>query len=187
VGCGGVGLQVVAAAHLAGASPIVAVDRLPEKLELARSRGATDLVDASAADAVRRIRRLSDGGVDHAFEVVGRPETIRLAWAALRPGGTAIVVGIAPIGVDVCVPAIDFSSEKSLRGSFYGSGNPADEIRELAQQAASGGLDVGGVVSHRTDLEGIEKAFERLRNGEGARTVVVIDPDLAEAVPGVPS
>ena len=87
VGCGGVGLQVIAAARLAGADPIVAVDRLPAKLELASSRGATHAVDASVDDPIRATHRLTGGGVDHAFEVVGRPETIRLAWETLRPGG----------------------------------------------------------------------------------------------------
>ena len=126
-------------------------------------------------------RKLTDGGVDHAFEVVGRPETIRLAWDALRPGGTAVVVGLAPRGVDAAVPASEFLSEKSLRGCFYGSGNPAREIAELAALAASGGLDLAGSVSHITDLEGIEEAFARLRRGEGARTVAILDRELADA------
>lgn len=181
VGCGGVGLQVIAGARLAGADPIIAVDRVPEKLERALSRGATHAVDASAEKPAREVRRLADGGVDHAFEVVGRPETIRLAWDVLRPGGTAVVVGLAPVGVEASVPAIDFLSEKTLRGCFYGSGNPAREIEELARLVASGGLDVAEVVSHLTDLAGIEEAFGRLRRSEGARTVAVIDPALAGA------
>jgi len=181
VGCGGVGLNVVAAARLAGADPIVAVDLRPEKLELALARGATAAVDGSGDDPAAAVRRLTDGGADHAFEVVGRAESIRLAWDVLRDGGTAVVVGLAPVGVEASVPAIDFLSEKSLRGSFYGSGDPAAEIGELAAVVARGELDVADVVTHMTDLEGIEEAFERLRRGEGARTVVVLDTGLAEA------
>jgi S-(hydroxymethyl)glutathione dehydrogenase/alcohol dehydrogenase len=180
VGCGGVGLQVIAALRLAGAGPIVAVDRSPEKLELALARGATDTVDADDQPD-RAVRRLTDGGVQHAFEVVGRPETIRLAWDALRPGGTAVVVGLAPRGVEASVPAIEFLSEKSLRGSFYGSGYPSREIESLARLVADGTLDVAATVSHVTDLDGIEEAFGRLRRGEGARTIAVIDPELAAA------
>jgi S-(hydroxymethyl)glutathione dehydrogenase/alcohol dehydrogenase len=172
---------VIAGARLAGADPIVAVDRSSEKLELALARGATHAVDASDDRPARAVRKLTDGGVDHAFEVVGRPETIRLAWDALRPGGTAVVVGLAPRGVEAAVPASEFLSEKSLRGCFYGSGNPAREIAELAALAASGGLDLAGSVSHITDLEGIEEAFARLRRGEGARTVAILDPELAGA------
>ncbi len=184
VGCGGVGLQVIAAARLAGADPIVAVDLLPEKLELALGRGATHAVDASVDDPVRVVHGLTDGGADHAFEVVGRPETIRLAWETLRPGATAVVVGVASVGVEASVPALDLLAEKSLRGSFYGSGDPAAEIAELALVAAGGDLDIAGVVSHVTDLEGINDAFDRLRRGEGIRTVAVLDPVLAGIRPG---
>jgi S-(hydroxymethyl)glutathione dehydrogenase/alcohol dehydrogenase len=181
VGCGGVGLQVIAAARLAGADPIVAVDRVAEKLALAQTRGATHAVDSSEPGAARRVRKLAAGGVDHAFEVVGRAETIRLAWDTLRPGGTVTVVGLAPVGVEASVPAIEFLSEKSLHGSFYGSGNPAAEIRQLAELAAAGRLEVADVVSDLGDLEGIGDAFDRMRRGEGARTVVLIDRELAGA------
>jgi S-(hydroxymethyl)glutathione dehydrogenase/alcohol dehydrogenase len=179
IGCGGVGLQVVAAARFAGADPIVAVDVHPEKLELARPRGATHVVDGTGDDPAGSVRELTGGGVDHAFEVVGRPETIRLAWQALRPGGTAVVVGLAPVGVEAQVPAIDFLSEKSLRGSFYGSGNPAAEIADLAALAVEGRIDLAGTITHTTDLAGIEEAFERMRRGEGARTIAVVDGSLA--------
>lgn len=178
VGCGGVGLQVVLAARLAGADPIVAVDLVAEKLERARARGATHTVTAGA-DAASRVRELTGGGVDHAFEVVGRTESIRLAWDALRPGGTAVVVGLAPVGVEAVVPALDFLSEKSLRGSFYGSGDPAREIAELGELAVTGALDIGSSVSSLIDLDGIEEAFARMRRGEGARSVAVLDPGLA--------
>lgn len=181
VGCGGVGLQVIAGARLAGADPIIAVDRVPQKLERALAHGASHAVDAGGEKPARAVRKLTDGGVDHAFEVVGSPETIRLAWECLRPGGTAVVVGLAPQGVDAAVPAIEFLSEKSLRGSFYGSGNPAEEIAQLALLVAEERFDLASTVSHVTDLDGIEEAFDRMRRGEGARTVVVLDPELAAA------
>jgi S-(hydroxymethyl)glutathione dehydrogenase / alcohol dehydrogenase len=183
VGCGGVGLQVIAAARLAGADPVVAVDLEQERLELARARGATHVVDAAADDPAAAIQELTDGGVQYAFEVVGRAASIRLAWQTLRPGGTVIVVGLAPAGVEAAVPAVDFLSEKSLRGSFYGSGKPAEEIAELAALVADGRLDLAATISHTTSLVGIEEAFERMRRGRGARTVVVLDPELA----GLPS
>lgn len=183
VGLGGVGLQVLAAARLAGAEPLVAVDRAPAKLELALARGATHAVDAGAADAARQIRKLTGGGADHAFEVVGRAETIRLAWDSLRAGGTAVVVGLAPVGVEAAVPAIGFISEKSLRGCFYGSGEPRREIPELARLAADGEIDVAGSVSHLAGLDGIEDAFGRMCRGEGARTVIVLDRELAGVSP----
>jgi S-(hydroxymethyl)glutathione dehydrogenase / alcohol dehydrogenase len=182
IGCGGVGLQVVAGVRLAGADPIIAIDRVPEKLELARAQGASHVIDAAAvSDVAAAVHELTDGGVDHAFEVIGRPETIRLAWDALRAGGSAVVVGLAPVGVEASVPAIEFLSDKSLKGSYYGSGDPAAELPELAELALSGALDLSRVVTHITPLEGIGQALDRLRSGEGARTILVIDDELAGA------
>jgi Zn-dependent alcohol dehydrogenase len=180
VGCGGVGLQVVAGARLAGAATIVAVDRDPEKLELARGRGATHVVASGNGDAAAEVRALTGGGVDHAFEVVGRAETMRLAWDAIHAGGVATVVGLAPAGVEVSLPAIEFLSEKSIRGCYYGSANVAVELPELVQLVADGRLELADVVSHFTDLDGVADALERLRRGEGARTIVVVDEALAE-------
>ena len=180
LGCGGVGLQVIAGARLAGADPIIAVDRVPEKLELARTRGATHTVDTAEEETpVSAIRELSEGGVDYAFEVIGRPETIRLAWDAIRRGGTAVVVGLVAEGVEASMPAIEFLSDKSLRGTYYGSGDPAAELPGLAGLALSGELDLAGVVTHVDGLEGVEAALDRLRRGEGARTVLLVDPALA--------
>jgi S-(hydroxymethyl)glutathione dehydrogenase / alcohol dehydrogenase len=180
IGCGGVGLQVVAGLRLAGADPIVALDRVPDKLELAQAQGATHTIATSAEpDPVAALRQLTDGGVDFAFEVVGRPETIRLAWDLIRPGGTAVVVGLAPDGVEASVPAIEFLNDKSLRGTYYGSGDPAAELPRLAAMVLAGELDLAGVVTSVGPLEGVNDALDRLRHGEGARTVLIVDPALA--------
>ncbi|HEY3765054.1 MAG TPA: alcohol dehydrogenase catalytic domain-containing protein, partial [Gaiellales bacterium] len=176
IGCGGVGLQVVVGARLAGAGRIVAVDRDPQKLALARLRGATDVVEAGA-DVRDAIQELLPGGFDHAIEAIGRADTIRLAWDVLRPGGQATVVGIAPAGVKVSLPALSLLSEKTLRGCFYGSADVAAELPGLVRLAVAGDIDLAGVVSHVTDLDGIEEAMARLRRGEGARTVVILDEE----------
>jgi Zn-dependent alcohol dehydrogenase len=180
IGCGGVGLQVIAAAQLAGAGTIVAVDRRSDKLEAALARGATHAVDATdTAAAVAEIARLTGGGAEHAFEVVGSPATIRLAWDALRPGGTAVVVGLAPSGTEVALPAIEFLSEKTIRGSYFGSADPAEAMPELVELVRGGRLDLAGVVSDVIELDGVPDALERLRRGEGHRSVVILDPELA--------
>jgi S-(hydroxymethyl)glutathione dehydrogenase/alcohol dehydrogenase len=168
----------VTGARLAGAGRIVAVDRDPSKLALARARGATDIVEAGG-DVRAAIHELVPDGFDHAIEAIGRGDTIRLAWDVLRPGGQATVVGIAPAGVEVSLPALDLLNEKTLRGCYYGSADVAGELPELISLAASGEIDLAGVVSHFTDLDGIEEALQRLRRGEGARTVVIVDPELA--------
>ncbi|GIU95986.1 MAG: alcohol dehydrogenase [Gaiellaceae bacterium] len=178
VGCGGVGLQVVAALRLAGAEPIVAIDRDRAKLELALARGATHGLEAGPATA-GDVVRITGRGADYAFEVVGRPETIRLAWDCLRPGGTAVVVGLAPTGVDVSLPAIEFLSDKGIRGSYYGGGDALRDLPALAELALAGELDLAGVVTSVEPLEAVNGALDRLRRGEGARTVLLVDPDLA--------
>ncbi len=183
IGCGGVGLQVVAAARLSGAGQIIAVDRSREKLDRALATGATDAVDASKDDVVRSVLERSSGGVDHAIEVVGIAATIRQAWDVLRPGGSAVIVGLAPVGLEVSIPAIEFLSDKSLKGCFYGSGNPAADIPELAAMVAAGRFSLADSVSHFTDLDGINDAFQRMHQGIGARTIVVVDPSLADAPP----
>ena len=180
VGCGGIGLQLVAAARLAGAGRVIAVERDEAKLALALARGATDPVRAGDAEAARAgVLALATGGVDHAFEAVGSAATIRLAWDVLRPGATAIVVGIAPAGVDVALPARDLLSEKGIRGSYYGSGDAAELLAAMAETTAAGLFPVADVVTHVTDLDGIDDAFARLRAGQGARTVVLLDAAAA--------
>jgi len=184
IGCGGVGLQVIAGARLAGAAMIIAVDRRPEKLEHALRRGATHVIDARTGDPSPAIRALTRGGVDYAFEVVGSAPTIRAAWDALRPGGTAIVVGLAPAGVEVSLPAIEFLSEKAIKGSYYGSADPAEVLPGLLELVRSGRLELGDVVSDLIELEAVEGALQRLRRGEGERSVVILDAELAGAHAG---
>ena len=184
IGCGGVGLQVIAAARLAGAGTIVAVDRRPEKLEHALRRGATHAVDASAGNPATQVMALTGGGADHAFEVVGAAPTIRLAWDVLRAGGTAVVVGLAPQGVEVSLPAIEFLSEKSIVGSYYGTGDPVAALPGLLELVRSGRLELADMVSHLIELDGVADAMDRLRRGEGDRSVIVIDPELAGATAG---
>jgi S-(hydroxymethyl)glutathione dehydrogenase / alcohol dehydrogenase len=179
IGCGGVGLQVIAGARLAGAGSIVAVDTDEGKLELARRRGATHTVLVGSRDVVGEVRAITGGGVEHAFEVVGSPVTIRQAWDVLRPGGTATVVGLAPPGVEVSLPAIEFLSEKTITGSYYGSTDVHAALGQLVQLVVDGRLDLGDVVSYLITLDDVEAALERLRRGQGARSVIVIDEELA--------
>ena len=184
IGCGGVGLQVIAGARLAGAATIVAVDRDAGKLELARRRGATDAVDASTVDVRTEVLARTGGGVDYAFEVVGAAATVRQAWDVLRPGGTAIVVGLAPRGVEAPIPVIDFLSEKKIRGSYYGSADMHEFLPGLIALLTAGRFEVADVVSDLIELDGVNDALDRLRRGEGARSVAIVDAQLAGASAG---
>ena len=161
------------------ARAIIAVDRDEAKLELALARGATHAVAATGTDVVAEVRTLTGGGVERAFEVVGNPVTIRQAWDVLRPGGTAIVVGLAPAGIEVSLPAIEFLSEKTITGSYYGSTNVHAALGRLVQLVVDGRLDLGDVVQYLISLDDLEAALDRLRRGHGARSVIVMDEQLA--------
>jgi S-(hydroxymethyl)glutathione dehydrogenase/alcohol dehydrogenase len=176
IGCGGVGLSVIQAARIAEADAIVAVDMRPEKLELAERLGATATVQARpTADTARRIRHATAGGADYAFEAIGRPETIRDAWESLRPGGTAVVLGIPPKGTIVEIDTWGFINEKTLRGSFLGSASIREDVPRLVDLYSSGDLLLEELVSDRVALADLPAAFDRLRGGEVVRQLVVFD------------
>ncbi len=124
--------------------------------------------------------RLTGRGADHAFEVVGRPETMRLAWDCLRPGGTAVVVGLAPRRRRRRAPRdrVPLRQGESAARTTARATRPSD-LPRLAELALAGELDLGGVVTAIEPLEAVNDALDRLRGGEGVRTVLVVDQELA--------
>ncbi len=172
IGCGGVGLNVIQGAVLAGAARVVAIDISDYKLELAKQFGATDTVNASEVDPVAAVRELSPGGADYAFEVIGRPETMRQAYDAVRRGGTAVVVGLAPASAEVSIPAASLLQEKVLTGSAYGGTRARVDMSKLVELYLAGRLKLDELISRRYPLEGINEALEALRAGEVARSVI---------------
>ena len=177
-GCGGVGQNAVQAARLAGARPIVAVDTRPEKLGLAERLGATHAVEAApGTDPAAAVRELTGGGADYAFEAIGREATIRQAWDALRPGGTAVVLGLPPKGSTLTIDTWGFINEKTLTGSFLGSARIDEDVPRLVDLYADGALRLDELVSRRIPLTELPGAFDRLRAGDGLRQLVVFEPD----------
>jgi S-(hydroxymethyl)glutathione dehydrogenase/alcohol dehydrogenase len=173
-GCGGVGLNVVQGARLAAADPIVAVDTRPEKLELAGRLGATEtLLAGRDVDAARAVRKLTGGGADYAFEAIGLEETVRQAWTAVRPGGTAVVVGLMPKGSTLTIDPWGFIAEKTIKGCFLGSSTLDVDVPRLVDLYAEGKLELDGLVSRRLPLAELPDAFDRLRAGEAVRQIVV--------------
>ena len=176
VGCGGVGLNCVQGAALAGADQIVAVDVRQNKLDYARDFGATDLINASNQNPVEAIIELTGGGADYAFEALGRADTIRQCYDAVRPGGKAVVVGMAPEDDDVAVNALSLPrTEKILMGSYYGSARPYIDLPRLVSLYLSGRLHVDELVSRSYPLSEINEAYEALASGEVARSVIAFD------------
>jgi S-(hydroxymethyl)glutathione dehydrogenase/alcohol dehydrogenase len=179
-GCGGVGQNAVQAARLAGAGPIVAVDTRGECLALAERVGATHTVHVDAAgegDPAATVRELTGGGVDYAFEAIGREATIRQAWDALRPGGTVVVLGLPPKGSTVAIDTWGFINEKTLTGSFLGSARIDEDVPRIVDFYADGALRLDELVSRRIPLAELPEAFDRLRAGDGLRQLVVFEPD----------
>jgi S-(hydroxymethyl)glutathione dehydrogenase/alcohol dehydrogenase len=175
-GCGGVGQNAVQAARLAGAKPIVAVDTSPEKLGLAERLGATHAVRAApGTDPAAAVREVTAGGADYAFEAIGREATIRQAWDALRPGGTAVVLGLPPKGSTLTIDTWGFINEKTLRGSYLGSAEIDEDVPRILDLYAAGELNLDALVSRRIPLAGLPEAFDRLRSSDGVRQLVVFD------------
>lgn len=176
IGLGGVGLSVLSAARLAGADPVIAIDRSPDKQKLAELAGATHFLLAEPTTH-SHVRAMTDRrGVDHAFECVGRAATIKEAWQATRRGGNCVVIGMGSADDLVQLSALEiFHFARTLRGSVYGSSDPDVEVPVLAELVRTGELDLGALVSHRVGLDDVEDAFERMMRGSGARSLVVFD------------
>jgi len=175
VGCGGVGLNVVQGARIAGAARVVAVDVVPAKLELARELGATDAVDASAGDPVEAVRELVPGGVDHAFEALGRPETIETTLGLTGRGGQAVLIGMAPPEARIPLDALTMTfEERCVRGSWYGSCVPLRDLPLLVEAYRDGRLRLDSMIT-RCTLDDVNDAFARMEAGETARSVIVYD------------
>ena len=174
-GAGGVGLNAIQGAAIAGAERIVAVDAQPGKLDLARSFGATDVVDASKTDAVEAIRALTAGrGVDYAFEAIGNKRTVEQAFEATRKAGTCVVIGIGSIKETVSLNLFMLPLlEKRLLGCWYGSADVHRDIPRLLSLYRSGKLKLDALVTRTYALEQINEAFGAMNSGANARGVIL--------------
>ncbi|MEM7030877.1 MAG: Zn-dependent alcohol dehydrogenase [Chloroflexota bacterium] len=177
IGAGGVGLNVIQGAVLAGAQRIIAVDRLANKLELSKSFGATDLVNASEVDPIETVIDLCEGrGADYAFEAIGLQTTIEQAYGMIRPFGMAVIVGITDAATKVEIPSqVMTRTERRLVGSYYGSCNPRIDMPKLLNLHAEGKIKLDELISQTYRLEQINEAFEDLEAGKNARGILVFD------------
>ncbi len=175
VGCGGVGLATINAAKIAGAGRIIAADPVPEKRALAQKLGATDVIDPLEADAAQQILDLTNGGVDHAIEAVGRPASAELAVKSLRRGGTATILGMMPLTEKVGLSAMDLLGGKKLQGALMGGNRFPVDIPRLVDFYLRGLLDLDSIVAETIPLERINDGFERMKRGDSARSVIVFD------------
>jgi S-(hydroxymethyl)glutathione dehydrogenase / alcohol dehydrogenase len=175
IGCGGIGLNCLQGAVIAGADRIIGIDINDGKLELAKRFGATDVINNSAGDAVAQLADLlpGAGGVDYSFEALGLKETYELAFAVLRPGGTATVIGVAAGNIEL--PARAFLGERKMQGCLMGSVRFRKDLPYLLDLYQAGRLKLDELVSNRIPLEKINEGYAAITDGSIARSVVVFE------------
>jgi S-(hydroxymethyl)glutathione dehydrogenase/alcohol dehydrogenase len=172
-GCGGIGLNVVQGARIAGASRIIAVDRVEAKLDLARQLGATDTVDAAHSDPVAEVTGMTGGGVHYSFEAIGLKVAAEQAFGVLRRGGTATVIGMIPPGQMVEIPGSLLLQEKKLQGSIMGSNRFRTDVPFYIDLYRQGRLKLDELLAEHIGLADINEGYARLKSGETARSVIV--------------
>ncbi|MEQ8249064.1 MAG: zinc-dependent alcohol dehydrogenase family protein [Alphaproteobacteria bacterium] len=174
IGLGGVGLNALLGARLAGARQIVAIDMREDKLAFARQLGATDAFNAGDANCVAAVKEATGGGVDYAFEMAGSAKALELAWNITARGGETVSAGLPHPDQRLTVPPVQLvAEERTLRGSYLGSCVPVRDIPNFVQLYRAGQLPVDRLMTGSVPLDDINEAFERLAEGETVRTVVV--------------
>ncbi|MDQ3898028.1 MAG: Zn-dependent alcohol dehydrogenase [Actinomycetota bacterium] len=176
IGCGGVGLNVIQGARIAGAAEIVAVDVQPAKLATAEAFGATVTVDAGKVDPANAVRDVTgQRGADVVFEVLGHGPTIDQALAMTRRGGQTILVGIPRLDVIVSLPAMlgIVLQERTIKGCWYGSSDIRRDVPRLIDLYREGRLRLDELVSRRVDLSGVNEALAAMKAGGLTRSVIV--------------
>jgi S-(hydroxymethyl)glutathione dehydrogenase/alcohol dehydrogenase len=174
-GAGGVGLAVIQGARIAGAGMIIAVDVFERKLAQAKELGATHAIDGSADDPVKAIRALTGGGVEYSFEAIGLKKAAEQAFDCLRPGGTATVIGMIPIGQKIELEGSVFLREKRIQGCSMGSNRFKVDMPKYVDFYLQGRLRLDEMITRRGRLGDVNEAFRAMKAGEVARTVLMFD------------
>ncbi|MFZ5652882.1 MAG: Zn-dependent alcohol dehydrogenase [Pseudomonadota bacterium] len=174
IGCGGVGLSILQGARIAGASIIIAIDPMQEKRDLATKLGATHTINPFEEDPIARVKEITGGlGVHYAFEALGKVQTMQQTWGMIRPTGKAIIVGVASLDQSVKIPAAGLLAEYEIQGSCYGSSTPKRDIPRFVDLYKRGQLKLDEMITQRIGLADINRAFEEMGRGEGARSVII--------------
>lgn len=174
-GTGGVGLNVIQGCAIAGAERIIAIDTSDAKLEFAKRFGATELIKTTPGeDLTKQLKKSTGGGLDYAFECVGSGEVAAAAYKAIRRGGLAVVVGVAPASASTTVVTRSLPfEEKTLTGSYFGSARPREDFPKMLSLYAAGKLKLDELITHRYKIDEAPQAFADLESGKNARGVIV--------------
>src|SRR5690242_19384581 len=174
-GAGGVGLAVIQGARIAGARMIIAVDTMESKFAKAQELGATHTINAKSDDPVKKIRAMTNGGVDYSFEAIGLKIAAEQCFDCIRPGGTATVIGMIPVGQKIELDGPMFLREKRIQGCSMGSNRFKVDMPRYIEFYRQGRLKLDEMVSRRGKLEEVNDAFRAMKAGEVARTVLMFD------------
>ena len=174
-GVGGIGLNCVQGGVLSGASKIIAVDVMGQKLEWAKRFGATHVVDASKDEPVAAVKELTGGGADYSFECVGNVAVITQALEAIGPGGTMVIVGVPKVGTKYDFVVHSLYQNKSILGCRYGAARPQRDFPMLADLYLSGRLKIDELITRHYALDDFDHALADLRAGHLARGVFSMD------------
>jgi Zn-dependent alcohol dehydrogenase len=175
VGCGGVGISALMAAVAVGADPVIAIDVSQQKLDVARSFGATHgvLWQGSPEATAEAVKEASSGGVDIAVEATGKPEAMLAAFLSTRARGAAVLIGIPRADAVLSLPAVTIARlERRVLGSIYGSSRPERDFPATLDLYREGRLPLDRLVSHRLPLEEVERGFELMHSGDALRVVL---------------
>jgi len=175
IGCGGIGLSCINGAALVGAARIIAIDVVESKLEMAKTFGATDVINSNDCDPVEQVRELTGGGVQYSFEAIGLKKTAEQSFSMIRAGGTATIIGMIPVGVKIELTGSAFLQEKKIQGSMMGSNRFRIDMPRFIDFYLAGKLHLDEMVSKRIGLADINEAFVDMKSGTVARSVIMFD------------
>ncbi len=171
-GCGGIGLSAVNGAAIAGADRIIAIDTISSKLDVARTMGATDVINASNVDPVEAIKEMTGGGVEYSFEAVGLKKTAEQSFQCIRAGGTATIIGMVPFGMKIELHGYDFLRERKIQGSSMGSNQFRVDMPRLLNSWKKGGLKLDHLISSHIKLDEINEGYANLKGGHVLRQLI---------------
>ncbi|MFY7838213.1 MAG: zinc-binding dehydrogenase [Novosphingobium sp.] len=172
-GLGGIGLNVVQGARLAGATRIIGVDINPLRHEQGKRFGMTDFIDARETNAVAAIQAMTDGGVDYAFECAGNVRLMGQAFESTRIGwGKTVVLGVPPDGNAMQLVPFQLQLGRTVQGSFMGNVKGRSQLPGLLDHYAQGRLNLDDLVTHRLPMAEVNEGFALMKRGESLRTVV---------------
>ena len=175
VGLGGVGLNALFGAQVAGASQVVAIDIHDDKLELAKQLGATDVINAKDPDAVAKVKAMTSGGVDFGLEMAGSVQAMELAYRVTRRGGTTVTAGLPHPDARWALQHVNLTAEeRTVKGSYVGSCVPPRDMPRYIDLYRRGKLPVNKLMSDHITLDQINEGFDRLASGHTVRQIIVM-------------